>query len=96
MQFQWNYSPSGKIVNINTFCPYCNFKLHHKRSKLLPPLPPKPPNVFTSEFVISPPQIEFECENCKKFVTEFNESYDSLESRVKLTILQNIENKFLA
>ncbi|MBA4320679.1 MAG: hypothetical protein C0412_19980, partial [Flavobacterium sp.] len=76
LKWRWNYSSVGEIVNINPFCPYCDFQVYPHR---------------TSSFQIID-NVGFKCEDCGREIIDFEHNYKILVDKVIRVIQKNIRN----
>jgi hypothetical protein len=76
LKWRWNYTSVGEIVNINPFCPYCDFQVYPRR---------------TSSYRIID-NIGFKCEDCGRDIIDFEHNYQILVDKVVRVIQKNIRN----
>lgn len=76
LRWRWNYGTGGRIDDAHTFCPHCDFQVYARD--------------VSSFRVID--HIAFHCDSCGRNLGEFEESFDSLESKVKRFVQQKLRN----
>lgn len=76
LRWRWTYGTGGRIYDAHTFCPHCDFQVYAKD--------------VSSYRVID--HIAFHCDSCGRNLGEFQESLNSLESKVKRFVQQKLRN----
>lgn len=76
LRWRWKYLRDGQIYDATTFCPHCDFQVYAQ-------------NVSAYRIV---DHIAFQCESCGSQLGDFQESFASLEDKVKRFIQQKIRN----
>lgn len=78
LKWRWSYY-GGKITNLNTFCPNCDYQIYARDEGLM--------------YYPYSDRIAFQCEECHFRSEIFNESRTSLDNRVIRKIQVNIRKK---
>lgn len=76
LRWRWTYGTKGQIYDANTLCPHCDFQVYAK-------------DVSTYRVI---DHIAFHCDSCGRHLGEFNESFNSLEDKVKRLVQQKLRN----
>jgi hypothetical protein len=76
LRWRWRYFDDGKIWDIHTFCPHCDFQVF-------------PQNASAWDAV---DRIRFKCDSCHSELGHFQEAFGSVESKTKRFIQQKIRN----
>jgi len=76
LRWRWRYFDGGNIRDIHTFCPRCDFQVF-------------PQNASPWDAV---ERIRFRCDSCHSDLGEFQEAFESVESKTKRFIQQKIRN----
>jgi hypothetical protein len=76
LRWRWSYFKDGGIYEMHTFCPNCDFQVYAEDASAYRAVD----------------RISFHCDSCGQRLGEFNESYASLESKVKRLVQQKIRN----
>jgi hypothetical protein len=76
LRWRWRYFSDGGIDEPHTFCPHCDFQVF--------------PQDVSAYRVVD--HITFRCDSCGRHLAEFEESFASLENKIKRFIQQKIRN----
>lgn len=76
LRWRWKYFDDGGIYDVHTFCPHCDFQVFPKNA--------------SAYRIID--RIGFHCDSCNRILGEMDESWDSLENKVKRFIQQKLRN----
>ena len=76
LRWRWRYFDDGNIRDIHTFCPRCDFQVF-------------PQNASAWDAV---DRIRFRCDSCHSDLGEFQEAFESVESKTKRFIQQKVRN----
>jgi hypothetical protein len=76
LRWRWRYFDNGQIRDIHTFCPNCDFQVF-------------PQNASAWDAV---DRIRFKCDSCHSELGQFQEAFESVESKAKRFIQQKIRN----
>jgi len=74
LRWRWNYFPSGNLEDPLPFCPHCDYQVH-----------PHHASAYTAI-----ERIGFHCDSCGRSLPIFEESFESLQSKVRRFIQQKI------
>lgn len=77
LRWRWSYSSIDQIQRLHTFCPHCDFQVFPERA--------------SSWDAVD--RIRFRCDSCHSNLGEFQDRYESLESKTERFIQQKIRNK---
>jgi len=76
LRWRWNYFPSGKLEDPLPFCPHCDYQLQ--------------PHQASAYAAID--RIGFHCDSCGTDLPTFDESFDSLQGKIRRFIQQKIRS----
>lgn len=74
LRWRWNYFPSGNLEHPIPFCPVCDYQVF--------------PHHASSYNAIE--RIGFHCDSCGRNLPKFDESFESLQSKIKRFIQQKV------
>lgn len=77
LRWRWRYFADGQIYDMHTFCPHCDFQVY----------------AADASAYRAVDRIAFHCDSCGQGLGEFNESFESIESKVKRFVQQKIRNE---
>ena len=76
LRWRWRYFGDGKIYDVHTFCPHCDFQIYAEDASAYRAVD----------------RITFRCDSCSQRLGEFDEPFASLENKVKRFVQQKIRN----
>jgi len=74
LRWRWTYFSDGSLGDVHSFCPHCDDQVF-----------PRSASAFSAV-----DRISFHCDSCNSNLATFEETYESLESRVRRLIQQKI------
>jgi hypothetical protein len=76
LRWRWTYGTSGQIHEAHTFCPHCDYQVYAQDVS--------PYRVID--------HVAFHCDGCGRHLGTFDESFNSLEDKVKRFVQQRLRN----
>jgi hypothetical protein len=76
LTWRWRYLDDGRIWDIHTFCPHCDFQVF-------------PQNATAWDAI---DRIRFQCDSCHRDLGDIQEAFESVENKTKRFIQQKIRN----